>query len=367
MYLTGYNPTIERASGVIAQEGVPAVVGGPEAGVMAKEASEESGVDVYFAQEFAIPDEYYEGADFVSIKEILERVLGGKSLRRFAWLTSLELIPQQLAQLVRGILGREVEFVDASDILEELRYNKSTTELELMKQANLIAETAIRGMLAVLEPGLLESQVAAVGDFIVKSLGGDGYGVETAVNSGPRVRTIIGPASNREIKQKEVVQLGISPGFQCYKGVCRRAVVMGEPNELQKQYFHHLQEGYRRAKAALKKVVEKDLKAKYVDLAAREYFRGVELAGENMANFHTYSTAHGTGLTECLEPMVVGPDTEEKYANRVGIMLDLGVYNHPHPDIPGGCIEDPYFKDGNRLIEISSLPADVQELVGRAD
>ncbi|MDP6380152.1 MAG: hypothetical protein QF662_02300, partial [Phycisphaerae bacterium] len=39
VYLTGYNPTIERASGLIGQEGAPLAIGGPEAGMIAREVA----------------------------------------------------------------------------------------------------------------------------------------------------------------------------------------------------------------------------------------------------------------------------------------------------------------------------------------
>lgn len=45
-------------------------------------------------------------------------------------------------------------------------------------------------------------------------------------------------------------------------------------------------------------------------------------------------------------------------------MLAIGCYGHPHPDIPGGCIEDAFVKDGNILLEFTNLPPDVQHLAG---
>jgi len=38
LYLTGYDPTIERSAGFIGQEGGPTILAGPEAGLVAKEA-----------------------------------------------------------------------------------------------------------------------------------------------------------------------------------------------------------------------------------------------------------------------------------------------------------------------------------------
>jgi len=216
----------------------------------------------------------------------------------------------------------------------------------------------------ILKPGLRETQVAAIGDMIMKFMGAQGYGFETIVNSGERVRTIIGPAENKIIKEGEIVQLGVSPSFDGYKGVCRRSVVMGKPNNIQKLYFYHLKTAFLKAKKALKKAIENNLEPKLVDLAAREYLNSVKIDGYSLGNYHTYSSAHGTGLTECLEGKPINPDTVNPLGKRIGIMLDVGCYGHPNPDIPGGCIENAFAKNGNKFVSFPNLPVNAQSIVG---
>ncbi len=41
----------------------------------------------------------------------------------------------------------------------------------------------------------------------------------------------------RVIREGEIVQIGVSPSFAGYKGVCRRAFVMGRRNAAQEEYF----------------------------------------------------------------------------------------------------------------------------------
>ena len=242
---------------------------------------------------------------------------------------------------------------------------KSDNEFKCMMQANMIACAATRAMLAVLRPGMRETEIAAVADYTIKALGGIGYGFETIVNSANRCTSVIGPASNREINLGEIVQIGCSPSYEGYKGVCRRAVVVGIRNDIQNEYFRTMNTAYQKAQDELKNVVNNDLPTNRIDLAARDYFATQEINGENMKQFHFYSTCHGTGLTECLEKMVIHPFKENHYGENVGIMIDLGVYGHPHIDICGGCVEDGYFKKGRELIKFSDMPIDVQNLVGK--
>ena len=352
IYLTGYNPTIERAAGLIMKKGFPIILAGPEAGKLAYEASKGQNVKVYFVKEFSIPGEYYEGINYHSLREIIKENVYGP-IKRVGLLTSLEIFPSALLDIFKKAFNKGVEFVDSSDILREQRYEKSESEFACMAQANKIASAAARAMLSILKPGLRESQVAAVGDFVMKSLGADGYGFETIVNSGSRCRTIIGPASNKIINEGEIVQIGCSPSYEGYKGVLRRTIILGKPTRRQSEFMRILRDAYLQAEEALKEVVRKNLNVNKIDLAARNYFSKYEIDGFNMKEFHAYSSAHGTGLTECLEPMVVGPDTNSKYGYRVGIILDIGCYGHPNDEIAGGCIENAFGKDGENLLSWS--------------
>ncbi len=361
IYLTGYNPTIERASGVIAVNKRPMLIAGPESGILSREVG--LNLQTEFVNEFSIPDEYYEGIERADLAEIIHDYAG--KITRIGYLTSDDLIPAKFMSFLHTSFGKDIEVVDASDILEELRYEKSDAEFKCMEQADMIACAAVRAMLSIAKPGIRESELAAVGDFTVKALGGCGYGFETIVNSSERCRTVIGPASNRVINEGEIVQIGCSPSFEGYKGVCRRAFVMGERNEAQKRYFEVMNEGFRRAKEMLYQVCENDLPSNLIDLAARDYFATELVDGISMKNFHFYSTCHGTGLTECLEKMVITPTKEELYGENVGIMLDLGCYGHPNSDICGGCVEDAFIKKGNEAFHFSDMPIDVQNLVGK--
>jgi len=361
IYLTGYNPTIERASGIITPGKSPILLVGPESGILSKEIG--LNLETYFVEEFSISDEYYEDLEYDSSKEVISNYVNHE-INTIGLLTPDDYIPARFVQFLRTGIDPKAHVIDASDILANLRYEKSENEIKCMHQANTIACAALRSMLAVVKPGISETEVAAVGDFTIKALGGIGYGFETIVNSGSRCTTVIGPASNKEIQEGEIVQIGCSPSYEGYKGVARRAFVMGERNQIQNKYFEVMNAAYEKAHDELKNVVEKSLPNNRIDLAARDFFATKEIDGLNMKKFHFYSTCHGTGLTECLEPLVIHPFKEQYYGENVGIMLDLGCYGHPNADICGGCVEDGYFKKGLDLIKFSDLPIDVQELVG---
>jgi len=364
LYLTGYNPNIERASGVIAPGKPPMLLCGPESGLLSSEAG--LGLQANFVNEFSIPDEYYEGIERVNLTEVVRDYVG-REIRTIGCMTSYDLVPDKFMKVLENDIAAGARVVDATDILAELRYNKSETEFLCMKQSSTIACASVRAMLAVAKPGMRETELAAVGDFVIKALGGVGYGVESMIMSAGRNRYVIGPATNRVIREGELVQVGVSPSYEGYKGVCRRAFVMGERSPLQREYFEIMNEGYDVAVRELRSVVENDLPINRIDLAPRNFFHTKTLEGVDVKTLHMYSTCHGTGLTECLEKLVVHPAVPDHYSENVGIMLDLGVYGHPNDAVCGGCVESAFFKRGKELICFTDVPADVQNLVGNID
>lgn len=362
LYLTGYNPNIERASGVIAIGKPPMILAGPESGILSQEVG--LNLETNFVTEFSIPDEYYEGVTCPALPDVIRNYVG-KEIHTIAYLTAYDLIPAKFYDVLVNDIEKGAQVIDATDILEELRYEKTENEFVCMKQADIIASAAVRAALSVVKPGMRESELAAVCDFVIKALGGNGYGVETMIMSNFRCRSVIGPATNRVMQEGEIIQVGCSPSYEGYKGVCRRAFVLGERNNAQKQYFEIMNEGYRLAVLEMEQVVANNYSNNRIDLAARNYFATQEIEGINMKSCHFYSTCHGTGLTECLEKMVIHPEKEQYYGDHVGIMLDLGVYGHPNDDICGGCVESAFFKNGTELIQLTDLPIDVQDLLGK--
>jgi Xaa-Pro aminopeptidase len=362
VYLTGYNPTLERASGVIAVGKRPLLLVGPESGLLNKETG--LNLEARFVEEFTFPGEYYEGVTLEKIADVVPSYVG-KPIKTIGYMTAYDYIPCEYFEVFTKHLAPQAKVVDATNILIDLRYEKSEAEFKCMKQADIIASAGVRAMLAVTKPGLRELQIAAVADYVVKSLGGDGYGFETIVNSGQRCSMVIGPATNKIIKEGEIVQIGCCPSYQCYKGICRRAFVAGSRSKIQEQYFEFLNEGYRRAEEELRNVAKNNLPSNRIDLAAREFFKTQEINGKNMAAYHFFSSAHGTGLTECAEKQLIHPYKEIYYGNNIGVMIDLGVYLYPDESICGGTVENAFFKRGAEIERITDVPDDVQGLVGK--
>lgn len=123
IYMTGYNPTIERASAVITPGKRPLLLCGPESGILSKEVG--LNLQTEFVNEFSIPDEFYEGLERGDLGKIIAEYAG--EIKTIGFMTFDDQIPAKFMNFLHTAFGK-VEVVDASDILEELRYEKSEKE-----------------------------------------------------------------------------------------------------------------------------------------------------------------------------------------------------------------------------------------------
>ena len=101
----------------------------------------------------------------------------------------------------------------------------------MTRDATIISDAAMRAMLAVLRPGMLETQVAGWANFVIKELGGEELGFDVMVNSNVASRTIIGKALNRRVEPGDMVHLGVSAKPDGLTSCIRRSVVALEPGQ----------------------------------------------------------------------------------------------------------------------------------------
>ncbi|MEM2936085.1 MAG: M24 family metallopeptidase [Candidatus Bathyarchaeia archaeon] len=257
-------------------EGVPVILAGSEGGHVLEEAAEKSGVKIALLKEFQISDEEYRWAHFLSLDKVLSQ-LGVRNGAKVAIGSSAQFIPYDHVLMFQSKFGAD-SVVQDPELLQLIKYEKSETELAIMQQANVIADAALGGMLAVTVPGMRELQVAGVGDYIMKELGAGRSGFPTIVDAGDRGYTIIGPATNNVIREGDMVSLGVSPTFNGYHGLVRRTVRAGKaPTPKQGKFLEAVEGLYHTVMEATKEAAEKSLPSNYIDQLRKAYLERVRL------------------------------------------------------------------------------------------
>lgn len=382
-YLCGNcNITVEQVGAIVGPDGAH-LVAGLEGGYVAEQLARGKNAGIHKAELLQLADEKYP-VQAETFEDILKAANHGLMPTKLALLTPRQVIPASLVEYCENLFGKE-NVVDAQDIYYKQKYEKSPQELELVKQASLISDAIMRVMLAVLEPGKLETQVAAWGYFAARELGAEELGFDIIVGSGEANRSLIGKALNREIKRGDWVHLGVAAKMDGLNSCIRRSVIAVESpadvTQEQKYWFDLVEGAYQVGYDAYCKVARENLPARLQEQALVDYFashanevsrrigRQVDLAMQK-----PYTGTHNSGYTECQEFYgAITLDSNEPLGNRIVTMLDValrGIGNHwDDIVIPGFdylVIENTTIKDGPVVETTTRLPINVQALVGNA-
>ena len=380
-YLAGNtNISVEPVAGVIGKNGFH-VLAGLEGGYVAEQLTPRSGAPVHKVEMLKLADEDYP-IDAERVEDVIEAAAGGKPLR-IGLLTPRAVFPLGIHDFLVDYLGDPASIVDAQELYYKIKYEKSPLEMELIADASLICDEMLKAMLAVLKPGMLETQVAQWGYAVGQELGAEEMGFDVMVTAGEANRTLIGKALNRVIREGDVVHLGVGPKRDGLTACERLSVVCtGDPSSItdeQRYWFGFVEEAYQVGLDAYRKVARENLPARLQEQALVDYFlsRQDEVQKRigkpvDLVRQKPYTGTHNAGYTECQE--FYGAITLGSHAplgHRIVTMLDVAIrgFGSRWDDIviPGldyVVVERTLGKEGPAVEVLTRLPVNVQHLVG---
>jgi Xaa-Pro aminopeptidase len=379
-YLGGNtNITIEQVAGAIGPTGFH-IIAGLEGGYVAEQLAPRARAKVHKVELLQLADEKYP----IQARK-LENVLAeaaGKTVQRIGLLTSRQIIPESIVCYLEKLVGPQ-NIIDAQEIYYRIKYEKSDIEMSLTRDASTISDVMMRAMLAVLRPGLLETQVAGWAYWVAKELGSEENGWDVMVTAGVDNRSLIGKALNREIRSGDYVHLGVAPKRDGLTACVRRSVIAHEqPSEIspaQRYWFDFIEQAYRVGEEAychiaaeglpayLQEQALVDFFAAHSDEISRRYGRRIELE-----RLKPYTGTHNAGYTECQEFFgAITLDSMEPLGKQIVTMLDVAVKGIADywddvviPDMDYVVLENTLGKFGTKVERFNKLPLNVQSLVG---
>jgi Xaa-Pro aminopeptidase len=380
-YLGGNtNISIEPIAGIIGKNGFH-ILAGLEGGYIAEQLAYRSGVKVHKVEMLKLADEDYP-IDAERVEDVIEEAAGCKP-ERIGLLTPRAVFPLGIYEFLADYMGDSKKIVDAQEIYYKIKYEKSEVEMKLIEQAGLISDVMVEGMLAVLKPGMLETQVSQWGYAIAQELGAEEMGFDVMVTSNEANRTLIGKALNRVINEGDIVHVGVAPKRDGLTACERVSVVCTGKNkgitQEQKYWFDFVEGAYKAGFDAYVKVAEENLPAKIQEQALVDYFksredevckrigRKIELPRQK-----PYTGTHNAGYTECQEFYgAITLNSNEPLGAQIVTMLDVAIRGIGNmwndiviPGLDYIVIEKTLGKYGNRVETLTKLPINVQHLVG---
>lgn len=230
------------------------------------------------------------------------------------------------AEKLKSILDG-VEVVPVSNMVEKLRETKDADELETLRRAARIVDEVFAEILKEIRPGLRERDIAFRLEFLMREKGADSSSFDIIVASGPRSALPHGVASDRVLEKGDLVTLDFGALYEGYCSDITRTIVLGKPNERQREIYDIVLH----AQQAALEAVRPGVTGRDVDKVARDIItdRGY---GEQFG----HSTGHGIGL-EIHEAPTLSVNGETVLQSGMVVTVEPGIYL---PGFGGVRIED---------------------------
>ncbi len=241
-----------------------------------------------------------------------------------------------------GEIVSDIEFKKAEDVVSNIRMEKDEYERKLIEKAIDIAQNAFLEVLDIIKPGVSERDIAAELCYQMKKLGADKESFDIIVASGYRGAFPHGVASDKKIKEGELIVIDWGAYFKGYVSDLTRMVVLGRVSE-------DAEYALQAVKEAQEMAIEKArccMSAKEIDAIARN-----ALKEKKLAEYFTHSLGHGIGV-EIHEKPRVSYMSDEIIRQNVIFTVEPGVY------IPGKFgvrIEDDVIMTQDGVEVLSSL------------
>ena len=379
-YLGGCtNISIEPIAGVIGKDGFH-LLAGLEGGYVAEQLAYRSGAGVHKVEMLKLADEEYP-IDAEKVEDVIELAAGGKP-RVIGLLTPRSVLPVGIYDFLCSYMGGRDNIVDAQELYMKIKYEKSEREMELTEQASLISDVMVEGMLRVMKPGMLETQVAQWGYLIASEMGAEELGFDVMVNANEANRTLIGKALNRVINRGDIVHIGVSPKLDGLTA-CERVSVVCTDNPIeitddQKYWFSFIEGAYQTGFDAFVNVAKNNLPAYLQEKALVDYFKEHEEEVSarigrkiDLVKQKPYTGTHNSGYTECQEFYgAITLNSDKPMGNRIVMMLDVairGIGNMWNDIVILGLdylvVEKTLGKFGKDVRVFNKLPVNVQHFV----
>jgi Xaa-Pro dipeptidase len=209
------------------------------------------------------------------------------------------------------------ELVEAEPIIRRARAVKTEREIELLRAAATLTETAANSAFSRAEPGVTERELALA--YRAEVTAGGGIALASSWTSGRRSALPNGQAGDRPVRSGEQLRFDGGCRFELYCADIARTTAVGEPTLLLDQRYGSVLAGLEAAIAAVRPgATGGDIFQSAVG-AVRE-------AG--MPGYERSHCGHGIGIENYDEPLIAaGVDTEIE----AGMVL---------------CLETPYYELG---------------------
>lgn len=252
-------------------------------------------------------------------------------------------------KLAKELEPLNVTFVGVSREISRERQIKNEKEIEYIKKAAQIADSAFNFILDKIEPGKTEKDIALMLEFFMLKAGAEGIAFDTICASGARSAMPHGVASDKVIEKGDFVTLDFGCKYEGYCSDMTRTVVCGKATGEQKKIYNTVLSAQKAAIAAVRPNTDNA----YVDKIARDIIEEAGY-GENFG----HGLGHSLGLCVHESPALSRRSTD-KLKSGILMTVEPGIYIE---NFGGVRIEDLLLVTYNGHVNLTTSEKELIEL-----
>jgi len=242
----------------------------------------------------------------------------------------------------------EADFPDATDVLAGLRLRKDKTEVDTMRKAVRIAQSALEALIPQIKIGMTEKELSS--ELVMQLLK---HGSESEipfapiVSAGPNSANPHASPTDRKLQAGDLLVVDWGAAYDGYISDLTRTFAVGEMEDEYKKIHKIVQEANAAGRAAAKPGVP----CADVDRAARDV---IEKAGYGI--YFTHRTGHGIGMEGHEGPYIRG-DNLQLLEPGMAFTVEPGIYLIGRN---GVRIEDNLVITESGAESLSDMPREIQ-------
>lgn len=240
----------------------------------------------------------------------------------------------------------EIEFVNASKVWAEITAVKHPIEIEYITKALEIAGIGVVAAMEAVQDGVRESEVEAAEEYAMRMAGCEVQLGILQVASGRNSATFERIATDKVIRDGELVILDTCASYRGYTGDTGRTTICGSPSKQQKEIFRIQMGSLQKAMEAIKPGV----KCSEVDRVAKQFIIDSGY-GKYM---HKFATGHQLGYGLHGEP-AIAEGVEETLKPNMVVCLEPRVHLYDQWDIGGVHNEDAFLVTETGVQKLADL------------
>lgn len=335
-YYSDYWPSFESAGVLMAAEGDPLLIIGPESGTYAGDVSRIKKIRKLLCfRESSEPE--YPGAELDDFISVMKEAAEGRKIKKLGIAGSC-LITHVIYEALQEALPEvgNPEVVKADLLISKIRANKSPAEIACMREAYRITQLAMKKVVENIHVGMTENQVKGIAMSVIYEEGGEGEAYPFWILTGRGSNQAISRCRNKVIEEGDLVHIQVGTRYEGYASTMGRPVVMGKANELQRGII----EAGLAAQQAILEIAKAGINAKKVSDAHYNTLKELGYEGHIL-----YGPCHGTGLMEGEYPWI---ESNSDYLLEEGMTFCTCIYLGDDKNQIGMRIEDGFLitKDG---------------------